>query len=271
MTNCSLSRRCAGATWHAAGLVTRFGGSSKLKKLHVRSLQLLTEIHDKTDGGVRLCFGLALVWLLSALPSQVGLHLSGSIRLVKVGDRDRALEAKHHNELAKLYDDPEFPTTLLTPSEIAALHPLVDASNLELGLRTVSDGDIDPTLLTNALAADAKAYGAEVFLGTEIEKIEKLATGEFKLYFVDGSRSPEIADAVVNATGLWSQRFSAQMGLVKTHPAFVIEHHYAVTEPIEALAKLRACGERVDFSVSSEVSNTKYLQSAGACASRSSR
>ena len=29
---------CSGSTWHAAGLVTRFGGSSKLKKLHVRSL-----------------------------------------------------------------------------------------------------------------------------------------------------------------------------------------------------------------------------------------
>lgn len=195
--------------------------------------------------------------LLSPLGTQVGLHLSGSIRLVKVGDRDRALEAKHHHELAKLYDDPEYPTTLLTPSEIAALHPLVDASHLELGLRTVSDGDVDPTLLTNALAADAKAHGAELFLGAEIEKIEKLATGEFKLHFVDGSRSPEVADAVVNATGLWSQRFSAQMGLDKMHPAFVIEHHYAVTEPIETLAKLRARGERVGFSVLPEVSNTR--------------
>eukprot|EP00035_Acanthoeca_spectabilis_P006564 m.126257 g.126257 ORF g.126257 m.126257 type:complete len:90 (+) comp13565_c0_seq5:1686-1955(+) len=26
---------CSGATWHAAGLVTRFAGSSKLKKIHV--------------------------------------------------------------------------------------------------------------------------------------------------------------------------------------------------------------------------------------------
>ena len=28
---------CAGATWHAAGLVTRFGGSPKIKKVHVRA------------------------------------------------------------------------------------------------------------------------------------------------------------------------------------------------------------------------------------------
>ena len=28
---------CSGATWHAAGLVTRFAGSAKLKRIHVRA------------------------------------------------------------------------------------------------------------------------------------------------------------------------------------------------------------------------------------------
>ncbi len=40
------SMLCAGATWHAAGLVTRFAGSSKLKKLHVASLRELTALHE---------------------------------------------------------------------------------------------------------------------------------------------------------------------------------------------------------------------------------
>lgn len=212
---------CAGATWHAAGLVTRFAGSPKLKKLHVRSLQLLTDIHEKTEGGV-------------------GLHLSGSIRLVETGDRDRALEARHHVEMAKLYDDPEFPTTLVTPSEIAALHPLVDASLFELGVRTTNDGDVDPTLLTNALAADAKGAGCEVFLESLVEHIEKKGD-RFIVSLAD--REPEVADAVVNCCGLWSQQFSSKFHMA--HPAYVIEHHYAVTEPIDTLKELRARGVRV--------------------------
>ncbi|KAJ8603772.1 hypothetical protein CTAYLR_000328 [Chrysophaeum taylorii] len=231
---------CAGATWHAAGLVTRFAGSSKLKKLHVRSLQLLSEIHEKTEGGI-------------------GLHLSGSIRLVKAGDRDRALEARRHVELAKLYDEADAPTTLVTPAEIKALHPLVDTSHLELGVRTVRDGDVDPTLLANALAVDAKNAGATVVLGAEVSGVEKLATGEFRVSFdSNGSRPPEVCDAVVNATGLWSQRLSEQMGLGATHPAFVIEHHYAVTEPLPALAALRAKGERVP--VLRDLAGSSYLR-----------
>ena len=63
---------CSGATWHAAGLVTRFGGSPKLKKLHVRSLALLTEMHAAHD---------------------VGLHLTGSIRIIEKDHADRLLEA----------------------------------------------------------------------------------------------------------------------------------------------------------------------------------
>lgn len=227
---------CAGATWHAAGLVTRFGGSSKLKKLHVRSLQMLTDVHSTTEGGI-------------------GLHLSGSIRLVMKGDRDRVLEAKHHQEMAKLYDDPAYPTSLVTPSEIADLHPLVDVSRLEMGLHTVNDGDVDPTLLTNALADRARRDGAKLFLDSEVTKISK-TEDEFKIEFKN--REPEFADAVVNATGLWSQRLSEQMGLVDTHPAFVIEHHYAVTEPIEKLKELRKKGHRVP--VLRDLAGSSYIR-----------
>lgn len=53
---------CAGSTWHAAGLVTRFASSAKLKKIHVRSLELLKDIDDE--------FG-------------IDLHTPGSIRLIE--------------------------------------------------------------------------------------------------------------------------------------------------------------------------------------------
>ena len=122
------SQLCAGATWHAAGLVTRFGGSPKIKKVHVRALDLMTQMHEESGG--------------------VGLHLTGSIRLIEKGDTDRFLEAKQNVSMAKLYDDPALPTSMISAEEVKALHPLIDISGVECGVYTPMDGDVDPSMLT---------------------------------------------------------------------------------------------------------------------------
>eukprot|EP00633_Aureoumbra_lagunensis_P005251 CAMPEP_0197317982 /NCGR_PEP_ID=MMETSP0891-20130614/49209_1 /TAXON_ID=44058 ORGANISM="Aureoumbra lagunensis, Strain CCMP1510" /NCGR_SAMPLE_ID=MMETSP0891 /ASSEMBLY_ACC=CAM_ASM_000534 /LENGTH=1265 /DNA_ID=CAMNT_0042808215 /DNA_START=89 /DNA_END=3887 /DNA_ORIENTATION=- len=205
---------------------------TKIKEITCPIFTIITTSDDRTEGGI-------------------GLHATaGSIRLVKLGDKDRTLEAKHHNEMAKLYDDPMFPTTLVTPTEIAALHPLVNTENLELGLRTIQDGDVDPTLLTNALAAEAKKAGATISLNTKVINIQVNQGSEkkFQVFAQVENGAENIileADNVVNACGLWSQRISAMLGIEQSHPAFVIEHHYAVTEPIPLLTEMRARGERV--------------------------
>ena len=51
------------------------------------------------------------------------------------------------------------------------------------------------------------------------------------------------ADAVVNCAGLWSRKFSNQLGM--PHPAFVIEHQYAITESIPELAGRLGDGQRI--------------------------
>ena len=202
---------CAGATWHAAGLVTRFGGSPKVKKVHVRALELMTDMHEQHD---------------------IGLHLTGSIRIIPKGEPDRLIEAKQQVAMASLYDDPALPTTLITPSEVAALHPLACVDNVEAAIYTPKDGDIDPTLLTNCVASLAKADGAKFQMNTEVLSISKRALdGKFEVETSTGERL--VADAVVNCAGLWSRRFSNQLGM--THPAVVIEHQYVVTETIPAL------------------------------------
>ena len=238
---------CAGATWHAAGLVTRFGGSPKIKKVHVRALREMTALHEAHD---------------------IGLHITGSIRLIEKGNPDRLTEAKQHVAMAALYDDPGLPTTLITPEEVAALHPLVDTSGVDAGVFTPRDGDVDPTLLTTCVAGLAKADGAEFVHNAEVETIERRSDGTFearrralrppspllsphpapplapapRLTSRPPSSDPRPAarqvrtgagavfeaDAVVNAAGLWSRRFSRQLGLEQTHPpASVVEHRYS--------------------------------------------
>jgi len=214
---------CSGSTWHAAGLVTRFGGSPKLKKIHVKSLQALTELHEK--------FG-------------IGLHQPGSIRIIEKGNLDRLREAKQNLAMAALYDDPQFPTEMLSAEEVGALHPLLDTSQVECGLFTPFDGDVDPTSLTNCVAKLAKEDGAKIRFNAEVSKIDRVANGQFAVQ-VKGDHSPIFCDAVVNAAGLWSRNVTdmAPGGLGNLHhPAFVIEHQYAITEPISAVRELSKSG-----------------------------
>ena len=203
---------CAGATWHAAGLVTRFGGSPKIKKVHVRALELMTEMHDMYD---------------------VGLHITGSIRLIETGNADRMTDAKQHVAMAALYDDPELPTSLISPEEVQALHPLVNVSGVQAGVYTPRDGDVDPTLLTTCIGKLAKQDGAKFVFNAEVDTITRREDGVFEVVTAEGNHYE--ADAVINAAGLWSRRFSRQLGLESTHPAYVIEHQYAITETIPEL------------------------------------
>jgi len=231
---------CAGATWHAAGLVTRFGGSPKIKKVHVHALELMTKMHEEVG---------------------VGLHLTGSIRLIERGDHDRLLEAKQHLAMARLYDvDPALPTSMLSPSEVAELHPLVDISRIECGLYTPKDGDVDPTMLTTAISRYAKADGATFRFNAEVQSLSLRPDGGIDVSVggsVEGSGVEVLsADAVVNCAGLWSRRFSNMLGM--NHPALVIEHQYAVTESLPALKGRLGDGERVP--VLRDLAGSSYIR-----------
>lgn len=207
------SQLCVGATWHAAGLVTRFAGSPKLKKIHVRSLEIMNELNNKYEGGISL-------------------HTPGSIRIIEKNNKDRLIEAKQHYAMSMLYDNPNYKTELITPNDIKNLHPLINTSNIEAGLYTPYDGDVDPTQLTNCLAKEAKLHGANIILNEEVIKINKI-----KNEFVIKTKKKEyISNIVINAAGLWSRYISDMIGLYQ--PSMVIEHQYVITEDIPILESL---------------------------------
>ena len=220
--------------------MTRFGGSPKIKKVHVRALELMTALHDESDG--------------------CGLHLTGSIRLIEKGDGDRLLEAKQHLAMARLYDDPALPTSMIGADEIARLHPLVDVSNIECGVFTPRDGDVDPTMLTTAISRVATAHGAQFRFNAEVRDVRVRADGRFDVAV--GDDEVLSADAVVNCAGLWSRRFSRLLGdsghPVPHHPALVIEHQYAVTESLPELAGRLGDGERVP--VLRDLAGSSYIR-----------
>lgn len=208
---------CSGATWHAAGLVTRFGGSPKLKKLHVKAVDMMTAMHEAHGG--------------------VDMHISGSIRLIEKDNADRFAEAKHHVAMAALYDNPAYPTRLMAADEIQALHPLLDVSSVDCGVWTPADGDVDPTRLTNCIAAIAKKAGAEFRLNTAVTALRRDAEG-FEVTTEDGASHR--ADIVVNCAGLWTRELAKMLGIRVS--AVVIEHQYVISEGLEAIKARKAQG-----------------------------
>jgi dimethylglycine dehydrogenase len=223
--------------------VTRFGPTPKLKRLHVRSLELLTAL-EKEHG--------------------IGLHLSGSLRLIEKGNLNRLLEAEHHISMARLYDSAAHPTTMVSVGEMKALHPLLATESLECGVWTPHDGDVDPTQLTTVIARLAKEAGARFMLHTEAIKLTEpsAATGgqwEVVIKGKEGGEEALRADMVVNAAGLWSRGVSSMAGL--HHPAFTIEHQYIVTEPLEYIKDLGPQGKRLP--VLRDLAGSSYIRQEG--------
>lgn len=229
----------AGATWHAAGLVTRFAGSPKLKKLHVQAVTMMLELQEKHD--------------------LKGFNVTGSIRLIEKGNKARYLEAKHHHEMAKLYDIEGLGTEIISAEEVGKLHPLVDTSEVECGIWTPKDGDVDPTSLTNLVASLAKKDGAEILLEQEVVGVDRRADGTFLVKSASGREFE--GDILINAAGLWSKQISQMLGLgFADHPAYVIEHQYAITETIPAIVEWQAGDPKKRVPVLRDLKGSSYIR-----------
>jgi 4-methylaminobutanoate oxidase (formaldehyde-forming) len=119
------------------------------------------------------------------------------------------------------------PMQLITSKEAYDLFPLMSMQGVVGAAYTPNDGVIDPTGLTNALAAGAKKRGARIFQDTNVEKIN-LKDGRVHEVVTDkGSLQTEI---VVNAAGQWGGEVGRMVGL--NLPVVPMAHLYAITKPI---------------------------------------
>jgi 4-methylaminobutanoate oxidase (formaldehyde-forming) len=93
-----------------------------------------------------------------------------------------------------------------------------------------TDGFIDPTGLTMALAAGAKSRGAKFFTHTRVQSIT-LKEGRVSEVVTDqGTVSTEI---VVNASGQWAGEIARMVGI--NLPIIPMAHLYLITKPINGV------------------------------------
>lgn len=125
---------------------------------------------------------------------------------------------------------------MLTPSETQKIFPLLNPNSFEAALFSPGDGNIDPTMLCNALTKLAiETKNAKVIEDCPITQIitEQNSNGIKKVVGVQTKYGTIKTNCVVNATGVWGRDLIENHGI--TLPLIPMRHAYIVTEPIEGI------------------------------------
>ncbi len=199
----------AGATWHAAGNVHTQSAYANLSALQAYSLRLY-------DG------------LAEEVGQEVGSHVVGGFFLAQT--KERMAEFKH---LAGKFRGLGLEYDLVTPAEIKAKYPLMNVSDLEGGAWDPEEGYVDPYSVTMGLAAGARKYGAKIKRNCQVERIDRLPSGHWRL--TAGDQVFE-CETIVNCAGFWADEVARMVGA--RLPITNMEHQYLVTETMPSVAAL---------------------------------
>ena len=196
-----------GSTWHAAGLCTHYAHNPTVQELRATSVRLYRDILPRETG------------------NDCGFHPSGAMRITR--ERDRMDEFAH---VVVLSDFTGYPLRLLTPDEIAELHPLTQLDGLIGGIYEPNDGHVDPSLVTNAMASVAISRGAIIMRYNPVVGIE-CANDH---WIVKTEKAVITAKHLINAAGTWGWEIGQMMGL--NIPSVPVLHQYLVTNTVPAVA-----------------------------------
>ncbi len=194
----------SGSTFHSAGLVGQLRTSSSLTKMMRYSTDLYRNLKKLT--------GVDPAW------DEVG-----SLRIASSDARME--ELKRIVGYSKAFG---MPLDILSPKECLELFPLMSLENVEGGVYLPTDGQIDPTGLTNALAAGAKSRGAVILSDTRVTGI---TVSNNQVTEVVTDKGAIKTDVVINASGLWGNDIANMVGV--TLPIIPMAHLYLITKPIK--------------------------------------
>ena len=209
------SELTAGSTWHAAGLCTHFAHNPTIMEMRAASVRLYRDLLPAETG------------------ESTGFHPCGALRVTR--SAERMAEFRHVQGLGAFVGH-EF--RILTPEELARIHPLARVDGLLGAIHEPNDGHVDPTLATNALAAGARSRGAEIRRHEPVRAIERDASGAWAVHT---DRNRIRSRHVVNAAGTWCREIGVMMGV--DLPVVPMLHQYLVTAAVPEIAARIEAGE----------------------------
>jgi glycine cleavage system aminomethyltransferase T/glycine/D-amino acid oxidase-like deaminating enzyme len=196
----------SGSTFHSAGLVGQLRSSVTLTRMMMHSVELYRRLAAET--GV-----------------DPGWHEVGSLRLASSPERLQELQ-----RLAGWGRTFGLPLEIVSTEEALDRWPLFDPTGVLGAAWLPTDGHIDPTNLTLALAEGARRRGVEVRTGTRVVGID-VERGRVCGVRTDGG--PIAAEIVVNAGGMYAHQIGRLAGV--EIPIVPFEHQYLLTEPIDGV------------------------------------
>lgn len=196
----------SGSTWHAAGNLPHFSNSYNVMKLQQYSIALYARLQEETG-------------------QVVDHHPTGAVRLAHTQDRMDEFE-----RVAAMSDLAGLNLEMVSVERLKELYPYLDTTGLLGGLWDPADGHIDPTSVTNAMAAGARQGGATIVRNNPVESIEQQADGRWKVTTAKGVID---AGVIVNAAGFRANEVAAMVG--HHLPITSMEHQFVVTDNVPEL------------------------------------
>ena len=197
----------SGSTWHAAGLVGQLRSSASITKVLKYSVDLYKQLDAET--------GLDTGW-----------KMTGCLRLATNPDR-----WTEYKRLATTAGSFGMDMHLISPDEVKKMWPLMDVSDLVGASWLPTDGQANPSDITQSLAKGARMHGAKLHEGVRVTGFDM--DGD-RITGVQTSQGTIKCDRVVNCAGQWARKVGAMAGI--TVPLQPVKHQYIITEAIEGLS-----------------------------------
>ena len=191
----------SGSTFHAAGLVGQLRSNANITQLLGYSVDLYDRLEEET--------GLGTGW-----------KMNGGLRLAC--NAERWTEVKRQATTARSFG---LEMHLLTPGEAQDLWPLMDISDLVGAAFMPTDGQANPSDITQALARGARMAGAAIFEDTRVTDIE-IEQGRIRAVVTENGRIA--CEKVICCAGQWTRALAGRFGV--NVPLVSMQHQYMVTE-----------------------------------------
>ncbi len=192
----------SGSTFHSAGLVGQLRGSVSLTKMMMYSVDLYRRLREESefDPGWTEC---------------------GGIRLAS--SEARLEELRRQAGWAKTFG---LPLELISAREAQELFPLMSTDGVLGAAHLPTDGYLDPSQLTYALADGARRGGARIYTNCRVTGID---VEDGRVRGVRTEKGDVATEVVVNAGGMFAAEIGRLAGV--RVPIVPMAHEYLVTQP----------------------------------------
>jgi sarcosine dehydrogenase len=196
----------SGSTWHAAGLVGQLRSERNITRMLQYSVSLYGQLEAET--------GFATGWKKSGC-----LHLAST--------QERMYELKKGATTARSFG---LEMNIITPQEAYDLCPIISLDGIIGAAYMPTDGEADPSGITQALAQGARSRGAKIYRNNLVTGFE---FDQNRVTTVKTRQGDIKCETLVNCTGMWGYQVGEMLGI--NTPVVPFMHQYAITNPIKDL------------------------------------